>query len=156
MNHGDHTIDGVWSGTIKTVGTVELKSGGIMRDGNVVAGDIVVAGNAKGCTMFACRTLQLCKGAEVDFRKITVRDLLIEGGGKFVVSHKVVCQNLDVRGDLRAKVFTGGVAVIRHGGVLRGELHSPHLIVEDGGGLRAKVSAGAGTAKAGQSNNKRP
>ena len=85
---------------------------------------------------------ELGKGADMDIKKITIRDLLVRPDCTLTISRKFKCDNLEVLGDLKAKVTVTGVVTVRPGGTLRGAVCTPHLIVEDGGGLSATISAG--------------
>jgi hypothetical protein len=45
-------------------------------------------------------------------------------------------RDVEIACTLRANLHATGVVTIRIGGLLEGELHGGHLVVEDGGGLR--------------------
>jgi len=142
-------IDGECTGITKTIGTIEIKKEGILKDAELIGGDVILAGNAKEGTIHATRRLELCAGAEFDFVGIRTKDLFIRRGGKFVVSGKIFCRNLEVEGKLRSRIFSAGTVIIRSGGYLLGEVRGPHLIVENGGGLKAKISVGINADPAG-------
>ena len=46
-----------------------------------------------------------------------------------------------VEGELDAQIHADRSVVIRPGGVLRGEVHTSHLVIDEGGGLKARVFA---------------
>ena len=73
-----------------------------------------------------------------------MKDLCIRKGGEFEISSTISCRDLDLEGKLKARIFADGMVRIKCGGILDGELHTPHLVVEDGGGLAAKVVIGIG------------
>lgn len=139
----DYTIDREWAAEIKTIGTIEIKAGGVLKGAELTARDVILAGNAEEGTI-ACRRLELCPGARFDIATVKIRDLLIRSGGNFIITRKFACKNLEVEGQLKGRIFTDGIVTIRPGGFLRGELHGQHLVVQEGGGLKAKVAVGTG------------
>lgn len=138
----DHTIDSEWTKTIKTIGTVELKAEGVLKGAELIARDVILAGDAKDGAIRACRRLELCPGARFDIANVRMRDLVIRSGGKFTLRRKIVCRDLEIEGNFNARVYTEGIVTVKTGGFLLGEVHGPHLIVEEGGGLKAKVVVG--------------
>jgi len=139
LDGSDHTIDREWTGTIKTIGTIELKPEGALKGGEFIARNVIIAGHAEEGIIQAYQRLALGAGATFDVARIRMKDLVIRKDGKFTITSKFTCRNLEVEGELKAKVFIEGIVRIRRGGFLRGEVYTPHLVVEEGGGLWAKV-----------------
>jgi len=53
-------------------------------------------------------------------------------------------RNIVIAGRLKAIINAGGLITIRAGGFFRGEARSRRLVLEDGGGLNAKLAVTAG------------
>jgi cytoskeletal protein CcmA (bactofilin family) len=138
----DHAIDGEWSGKIRTIGTVEIKPEAVLKEAEITARNLVLYGNAKDATIRVQGRLEVHKGAQFDMARIRINDLVIKPGGRFTLTRRIVCRNLEIEGALTATVYTEGTAVIRDGGFLKGELHGPSLILEAGGRLKAKIAVG--------------
>lgn len=136
----DETITGAWAAPIRTIGTVDIQAGAVMKGADIIATDVILAGDARGATIRACRRLELCQGAAFDVSLLRVRDLLIRRGNRIVIKDDVVCRDLMVEGELKAQVFTKGTTTIAPGGLLRGAFRGAHLIVQEGGGLMAKIA----------------
>jgi len=140
----DHIINGEWTEAVKTIGIIDFKAGGILKGAELRARDIILAGNAEDGSLKAGRKLELCKGARFNIAKVRMKDLVIRKGGDFAIKSAISCRNLEVEGALKARIFAEGIVTIKRGGVLDGELHTPHLSVEEGGGLKAAVVIGIG------------
>lgn len=140
----NHIIENESNATIRTIGTIEIKSNAVLKGAKLTGRNIILAGDASDGTIRACGCLELCPGAKFDFAKIRLKDLRIRGKGRFTIRRKITCRNIEVEGKLKANIYSDGIATIRHGGLLQGEIHGPHLIVEEGGGLKAKVVIGLG------------
>ncbi len=143
LETGDVVVDSETDRDIKTVGAVEVRPGGALRHANVIASQLVLAGTVEDSVVNIGGRLVLRQGAKVDLQQVKYRDLVVAQGAKFTYRKKIACRDLTVEGELRAKVHPSGMAHVRAGGFLRGEIHSQHLIVDDGGGLKAKVFVGA-------------
>lgn len=143
----DHTINGEWTDSVRTIGTVELKAEAVLNGAEIRARDIILEGNAEKGTIRAGRRLELRKGARLNMARTRMKDLCVMKGGEFELSSTITCRDLEIEGTLKARIFADGMVRIKCGGILDGELHTPHLIVEDGGGLEAKVVIGIGKKK---------
>lgn len=131
-----------WTGDLRTIGDVEIKPDGV-GVGSIVARDIAIEGDAQRCELRATRRLELGRGARFNPDAAHYQDLLIRPGAKIEIRPPVLCRNLSVEGDLRATVFASGTISVKPGGLLRGEVNTAHLTVEDGGGLRATLAVHA-------------
>jgi cytoskeletal protein CcmA (bactofilin family) len=136
------TIEGEWTVPVKTIGTVELKAGSVLKNVEINARDVILRGNAEDGTLVVTRRLEVHQGATLDIEKTSFRDLAIRSGGKFAFTKKIACRNLEVEGELTASIYSEGVITVRNGGLLKGEVHGPHLVIEEGGGLEARTVAG--------------
>ncbi len=145
----DQTINSEWTDPVKTIGIVTLKEEAVLKGAEIRARDVIVAGNAEDGIIRAGRRLELCKGARINMSKTRMRDLCIRKGGDFEIATTISCRDLELEGRLKARVFADGMVRIKRGGYLDGELHTPHFVVEDGGGLAAKVVIGIGGDKTG-------
>lgn len=123
-----------------TIGTVEIRPEARINGARIVGGNVILAGDARGATIHAFRTLELCDGANLDFKTVEIKDLVIRPGAKFTFRNKLQCRNLEVRGSIRANFQADGRVTVFPGGCLRGQVRAPHLVVEEGGGLKAKVA----------------
>lgn len=139
----DVLIDKEWFQPVRTIGVVEILSGGVLRGADIVAKDIVLAGNAEHGSIRACRRLELWPGARFDSAKLQVKDLVVKRGACFLLPLAIRCRNLEVEGDFNAIVFAQGVVAVRAGATMLGEIDCAHLIVEEGASLEAHVCAGA-------------
>jgi cytoskeletal protein CcmA (bactofilin family) len=136
----DHTIEGEWTGPLKTLGSIEIKADAVLTEADIVARDVVLMGDAKDAAIEAFRRLEIGKDAAFDAARIKARDYCFGRGGKYTFTRRLVCRDLEVGGDLKAKIVCEGVVTIRSGGLLRGEVRGGRLVVEEGGGLKARVT----------------
>jgi hypothetical protein len=142
LQAGDFVIDKEWYHPVRTIGTVEIIPGGVLRSIEVVARDIILAGSAEFGAINACRLLELWPGARFDITRMQLTDLIVRAGGDFIFSQPITCRDVEIEGTLNAVLTASGSVVIRAGGVLKGEVDCAHLIVEEGAGLDAEVRAG--------------
>ncbi|MCK5849402.1 MAG: polymer-forming cytoskeletal protein [Kiritimatiellae bacterium] len=142
LESSDHTIADKEVLITQTIGTVHiLESGELAEKSKVVARNVVLEGNIEKATIDCTGTLELCRGAKLDIRRIDFNDVLVRKNCQLSLTRKLECRNLDVRGDIKGNIKTTGVATIRAGGLLRGKINTSHLVVEEGGGLKAAVKA---------------
>jgi len=141
----DHNIEGNCTHDITTIGVVKIEHGAVASGCRIVAGELQVAGNIKDVSAITCENLTLHKGAKCDISNVTMKNLTVNKGGRFTFTKRMTCQNLDVQGNLKAKVDVKGQATIRSGGLLRGELRGESITIEDGGAVSAKLVLGTGT-----------
>ena len=126
--------------TIQTIGSVHILPGAELEEkSNIVARKIVVAGDIEKALVNCTGTIELCNGAKLDVRKITFKDVLVREDCRISVTRKLECQNIDVKGDIKGNIKVSGRVTIHSGGMLQGKITTPHLIVHDGGGLKAAV-----------------
>ncbi len=137
LETGDHLIEGEWTRDILTVGKVHIKSGAILKGANIVATDIVVGGNCSDGKLTPSRHIELETGAVVPPEVLNNRRIIIRAHSKIVLEVPLRCTDLDIHGDLHAKVIPSGKVTIYPSGMLRGELIGEHLTVMEGAGLSA-------------------
>jgi len=138
----DIPISGSWSGDIKTIGRVEIRPDAVITGGDIVAMDILIAGDVRQATIRASRRIELGQGAQFAAGTLTVKELVIVGGCRLRIARRLDCADLDIRGTLQAKIRAAGTVTIRDGGGLSGELSTAHLVIEDGAGLNAQLHVG--------------
>ena len=139
LDNSDHAISGKFSHNLRTIGNIEIGPDASLSNASLTARDIIVAGSAGDSRLQACRCLELRSGASVDLSLVEARDLKISAGGRFSFTGEITCHNLYVCGELRANVHAAGTVRIEQGGCLRGRLHGASLIVEEVGGLKARL-----------------
>ena len=142
----DRTIDGEWNKTLKTTGTIRLSASGILKGGELIASDVVLEGIVEGGTVRAMRRLELAEGALFPEKAISASDLLIGAGATFTFKHETKYRDIEVVGHLKGKFVSTGVVTIKPGGLLEGDLRAQHLVVEDGGGLKANLQISPASA----------
>jgi cytoskeletal protein CcmA (bactofilin family) len=135
----DHTITEEWRDDLKTIGEIHVREGGTIKGGDVFARDIIVEGGIEDGKVYACGRLELHPAAQVDINTVKARDLVILAGGRFASTRKLTFRNIEVGGELKAKLKADGLVKVLSGGLLRGTLIGSHLEVEEGGGLKAKI-----------------
>lgn len=135
----DHTIEGISSASIKTAGTIHILPQAAVRDGELVANDIILEGRLAGGRLEAYRRLELRPGAETDFQRIKAPSLKIAAGMNLRLEGSVFFRDVELLGQLEACLALSGVMTIRPGGLFIGELSGSHLVVEEGGGLQASL-----------------
>jgi hypothetical protein len=139
LEAGDVTIDGDWHADVRTIGTLTVTPAGLPHDAELVATDIVLAGDARHAALRAMRRLEIRAGGAFDMSRTRLQDLCVQSDAAYTARETLVCRNVDVAGTLRACVKASGLVAIRAGGVLLGEVHGAHLVVEEGGGLLARA-----------------
>ncbi|MGD0059847.1 MAG: polymer-forming cytoskeletal protein [Verrucomicrobiia bacterium] len=142
LDLADHVIDTEWVDTIKTAGTIRLTSTGVLKNGDLIGADVVVEGIIEGGRARALRTLELGAGAIFSEKAVSGPDLRIGPGADFKFKQEAKYRNVEISGTLRARLEATGVITVKPGGLLEGEVQTEHLIVEDGGGLKAQLRIG--------------
>lgn len=138
----DHTIDTEWVETIKTAGTIRLAPTGVLKSGNLIGAEVILEGILEGGRARAVRVIELGAGAIFSEKAISAPDLRIAPGADFKFKQEIKYRNVEISGLLRARLTATGVVTVKPGGLLEGEILTEHLVVEDGGGLKAKVKIG--------------
>jgi hypothetical protein len=139
LDLSDHTINAKWAGTLKTAGTIVLASGALIEWGELVGGDIVLRATVGTGSIRAMRRLELGEGAVFPEEAIAAPELRIAAGAVITLNDEAKFHDVEVLGTLKARLHATGSVVVRAGGLLEGKLYAEHLVVEDGGGLKAAV-----------------
>ncbi len=142
LDLSDHVIDTEWVDTIKTAGTIRLTPTGVLKNGDLIGADVILEGIIEGGRARALRTLELGAGAIFSEKAVSGLDLRIASGADFKFKQEAKYRNVEVSGTLRARLEATGVVTVKPGGLLEGEIQTEHLIVEDGGGLKAQLHIG--------------
>jgi len=137
----DFTIASECTEPVKTIGDVTIAKGAIIKTTLITGKDIIISGDARGTFLKAYRTIELQRGAKFELEKTRIKNLKIKSG-RFTFRQKISCRNLEVEGKVKLTAYIDEVTHIMPKGILEGEIHTPHLIVEDGAILNAKVIAG--------------
>ena len=135
----DITIAREWQGTVQTLGNVHVRTGGVITGGSITARNVRIEGQAEQGTLQVGHELQLGPGARVEMAHITFRHLVIRPGARVSLKRKLVAENVDVQGEVRLNLEATGIVTVRQGGFLKGQVKARHLLVEDGGGLKAQL-----------------
>ncbi len=144
-------IDTSWAGSVKTIGAVHVAADGVVSGGSIVANDLILEGRIDGGKVQVFGSLSLCSGAVFKQQVVDARDLIVRAGAKLDLRRKLRFRNIEIAGDIRAEFEADGIVIVRAGGFLRGKVSGHHLVVEEGGGLKARVAI---TALEGQRNRK--
>jgi cytoskeletal protein CcmA (bactofilin family) len=142
LDLSDHVINNEWVETVKTAGTIRLTSTGVLKNGDLIGADVILEGIIEGGRARALRTLELGAGAIFSEKAVSGPDLRIASGADFKFKQEAKYRNVEVSGTLRARLEATGVITVKPGGLLEGDIQTEHLIVEDGGGLKAQLHIG--------------
>lgn len=136
----DHVIDKSWSRDLKTAGTIQIKPAGVIQGAVIMGGTIIVEGGVEeGATLEASQKLSLRATAQVHEGQFKARDLHIGAGFSLKMARKALFHNVEVEGTLEADLESSGLVHIKASGDMRGVVRTERLIVEEGGGLTARL-----------------
>jgi len=139
LDISDHVIDQKWNSSFKTAGTIHIAAGGVVETGELLGNDIILEGVLEAGTVRALRKIELRPGARFSEQNIQAPDLVIATGATIAFIDPAEFRDVEIFGALRANLSVTGIVTIHAAGSFEGELHSAHLIVEDGGGLIADL-----------------
>ena len=139
LDFKDHLIDSEWVETIKTAGTIRLTATGVLKSGDLIGAEVIIEGIIEGGRARALRTIELGAGAIFSEKAVSAPDLRIAPGAEFKFKQEARYRNVEIFGALHAKLESTGIITVRPGGLLSGEIQAQHLVVEDGGGLKAML-----------------
>jgi cytoskeletal protein CcmA (bactofilin family) len=139
LETGDHEIGGEWTKDIRTVGRVRVKHDAVVRGATIIATDIIVGGDCTAATLSPTRRIELETGAIVPSAVLDEYPIVVRAGARLSLDAPLRCSDLDIHGELQAETEPTGKVTIHPGGMFRGTLKAHHLIVHDGGGLKAKL-----------------
>lgn len=136
----DYTIDSTWTGSVRTGGKIYITTDGVLISGDLVAGDIRLEGKVKGGHLQATRELQLGPGATFTADRVSAQNLNVLPDAEISCRGTIEYKNVTVAGKLKANLKASGLVKILSGGEFSGILQADHLEVEEGGGLKAKLT----------------
>ena len=140
LTFAEHTIETEWSEPLKTAGVITIASAGVVKAGEIIATDIVVEGRVEGGVLNASRFLEVRPGAVISEQSMKSRDLRIAAGAELELKAAADYRNVEITGSLKARLKASGWVKIGPSGSFTGELTGQHLAVEEGGGLRGRLS----------------
>lgn len=139
LDFKDYLIDSEWVETIKTAGTIRLAATGVLKSGDLIGAEVIIEGIIEGGRARALRTIELGAGAIFSEKAVSAPDLRIAPGAEFKFKQEARYRNIEIFGTLHAKLESTGIIIVKPGGLLEGEVHAQHLVVEEGGGLKAML-----------------
>lgn len=139
LDFKDYLIDSEWVETIKTAGTIRLTATGVLKSGDLIGAEVIIEGIIEGGRARALRTIELGAGAIFSEKAVSAPDLRIAPGAEFKFKQEARYRNVEIFGALQAKLESTGIIVVKPGGLLEGEVQAQHLVVEEGGGLKAML-----------------
>ncbi len=135
----DETITGGFHEECVTAGKVTLTRSAIVDGGKITANDILLEGIIKSGQVRAHKMLTLAKGAELPEDLLDARSLKIGPEASFDFERTLELHDVEVCGELKARIKATGTVTVRASGHLLGQLMAKHLIVEEGGGLNCAL-----------------
>jgi len=129
------TIAGECHDELRTLGNIRITTGSVVTGARLVATDIILAGRVASSSVEAFRQLVVQAGAEFLRREIRAADLRIDPGAEIGLAGPVVYRHIEILGRVRANLYCTGMLIVRAGGLLVGDAHSAHIMVEDGAGI---------------------
>lgn len=142
LQSGNHILDGEWSGSIMTLGTVEIRDTCVLKDADIVARNVILAGRADNGKLRVNNRLEICPGASLNIAECRLTDIVVKEGVVLDIGDAILCRDLEVLGEVKAEVESTGVITVEPGGFLKGKITGPRLVIKDGGGLKARLKIG--------------
>jgi cytoskeletal protein CcmA (bactofilin family) len=139
LDFKDYLIDSEWVETIKTAGTIRLAATGVLKSGDLIGAEVIIEGIIEGGRARALRTIELGAGAIFSEKAVSAPDLRIAPGAEFKFKQEARYRNVEIFGTLHAQLESTGIIIVKPGGLLEGDVHAQHLVVEEGGGLKAML-----------------
>jgi cytoskeletal protein CcmA (bactofilin family) len=142
LDFKDYLIDSEWMETVKTAGTIRLTATGVLKSGDLIGAEVIIEGIIEGGRARALRIVELGAGAIFSEKAVSAPDLRIAPGAEFKFKQDARYRNVEIFGTLHAKLESTGIVIVKPGGLLSGEVQAQHLVVEEGGGLKAMLRIG--------------
>jgi cytoskeletal protein CcmA (bactofilin family) len=139
----DYTIESECSYTIRTTGAVRIAPSGTLKGADITAREVTVQGRVSDGALRAHRRIEIACDTSLDAGLLEARDLRIAEGCAVRLTGDAVFRNVDIHGALTAHLEASGVVIVHAGGTFAGQLSGRHLVVEEGGGLSARLSVGS-------------
>lgn len=145
------TINGDWSGSLKTIGLVRIAPDGVVKEGGrIAANSVTLEGRIEGGKVDIFGKLRLCPGGRFAPEAVTVSDLIVAHGAVLKLEKELSLKRIEIAGEVYGKVRTTGAVVVCPGGIMSGDIVGHHLIVEDGAIVHATVAITPRGADAGR------
>ena len=128
-----------WSRDIKTIGRVEVKKGATIRNARILARELALGGRIEESSGYIFGFMELRQGGSFELGDLRVNDIRVSAGCSLSLRRQLECDNLTVQGDIKGRFKIHNRVTVRSGGCLRGNVTAPRLVVEDGGGLKARM-----------------
>jgi cytoskeletal protein CcmA (bactofilin family) len=138
----NYILDNEWSGSITTLGTVEIRNTCVLKNAEITARNVILAGNSENGRITIHNKLELYGGAILNIAEMRITDIIIKEGSTFHFGDKLFCRDIQVLGELQAEIESSGLITVEPGGFLKGKITAPRLIVKEGGGLTARLKIG--------------
>ncbi len=139
LETGDKVIEGNWDSDVKTIGNVSILPGSIVKTASVYGNNISIAGDVRQAELHATSGIEILSGAKLDVTHLKTVKLHIPAENCIKLSQQLTCRKLEIDGELHADIMAEEIVKITAGGLLKGKVSCPSLIVESGAGLVADV-----------------
>lgn len=136
----DYRIDSSVSRNFKTKGTFTIEPKGYLFNTETTAEHVVLKGRLLG-KLDARGSLTVHSGAEIK-GTFTTGNLIIPAGAHFRWPEPIHAPRMDIAGELAADINVSGVACLRQGARLFGNVLATHLVVESGAVLVGTLKLG--------------
>ncbi len=140
LDRTDHVISGAITEDVTTAGKIHLTPDASLESATLIAGELILDGTAKSGLIQVNGKLEIGPKASFSEKNINARDLCVPVDSRITLRRKSEFRNVEIHGALRARITTTGVVIIKSGGLFRGEICSPRMVVEEGGGLIADAA----------------
>jgi len=135
------TIETEWTGTVRTIGTVEVKPGATLKQASIVTRNMILNADATGAHMTVTGLLELGPGARIDGSSAALQDVKVRPEADVTITEELACRDLDVHGKMKGPVRVSGCMTVRENGCYSGTLRAGRLVVEPGAGLLGDITA---------------
>jgi len=135
----DYTIEGEWTEPLRTAGKIHVLPDAVLAEVDLIATDIILEGSAKDATLQAYRWLELGPASVFSESKLQAGGLRVVQGAEITLKKVLKIRDVEVHGVLNGKLRATGVVKVCAGALLKGDVQGARLVVEEGGGLKAKI-----------------
>lgn len=147
----EQTIEGDWNASLKTIGLIRIAPNGVVKEGGRISANcVVLEGRIEGGKVEVFGKLFVSPGGRFVPEVVRLTDLVVSSGARLNLDGDLSLRSIEIAGEVVGKLRTTGLAVVRAGGRLSGDLVGHHLVVEDGAVLNATIAVTPRDAGAGQ------
>lgn len=136
---GDKTICGPWSGTIKTVGNVNINQGANISDASITATIITIAGTCDRTRFYPGKHITLCSGAQLSASALSDHPVVIPESEVIQIEETTICRSLKLEGTLTGSFQIQEQAEFGPNAVYRGQLKAQSISITDGAAISAHL-----------------